>query len=123
MTTTIFRVAAVAVLLLMAAGCADDTLRLRARFAVSCAVGDTESPSPFGDGRAGVNTSFRAAPAGTQGDRNILEMYFFDPETAETQTPGADRLGGRVWVVDEHDTHDRYRYRGEGVVVCYSIVE
>ncbi|MXY25654.1 MAG: hypothetical protein F4Y45_14200 [Acidobacteria bacterium] len=121
--TTIFRGTAIAILLLMAAGCAEDTLRLRARFITSCAVGETESPAPFGDGRIGVNTTFRAAASATPFDQNILDLYFHNTETGETETPGGDVLAGRVWVVDEHDAHERYFYREEGVVVCYRINE
>ena len=121
----IFRMAAVSVLLLLAAACAEDEphLLMRARLAASCAVvGETERPTSFGDGSIGVNTTFRAAYAAQAVvDENLLALYFSNPETGETEIPGEDRLAGRVWVVDEHDTSGYYRE--EGVVVCYSVFE
>ena len=96
--TTTFRAATIATLLLATAGCAEDTLRLRARLATTCAVGDTELPSPTGGGSVGVNTTFRAAPTATMMDRNILDVYFYDPEDgrdagARSRPPGRAPCG------------------------------
>ncbi|MYC67545.1 MAG: hypothetical protein F4X12_14545 [Acidobacteriia bacterium] len=95
MTTTL-RAATIAVLFPMAAGCAEDSLRLHARLALSCGVGETARPTVVGDGRIGVNTTFRAAPTAATMDENILSMYFYNAETEEMEIPGADILAARV---------------------------
>ena len=130
----------VAALLVVSTGCTPDetttvrtpdettTVRLHAQFARMCPDDWTDQPAPFGDGRIGVNTVFRAQPAGSTRsifpggptvDRNILEMYFFDVNTEAVNAPPIPGGTGHVWVVETHDTDDRYRYQAEGVRVCW----
>ena len=117
--------------IVVSTGCTSDqttTARLHAQFARVCPDDWTDQPAPFGDGRLGVNTVFRAQPAGSTRsifpggptvDRNILEMYFFDVNTEAVNTPPPPGGTGHVWVVETHDTDDRYRYQAEGVRVCW----
>ena len=95
--------------------------RLEVQFADVCPVGWQERPAPFGDGRIGVNTVFRSANRQSTADRNILELYFFDVASERANPPQVPRGAEYVWAVETHDTDARYRYRADGVRVCWRV--
>ena len=107
--------------ILLAVGCSGEAERLEVQFAGMCPVGWQDRPAPFGDGRIGVNTVFRSTTRQSTVDRNILDLYFFDVASERANPPQVTRGAEYVWAVETHDTDDRYRYRPDGVRVCWRV--
>ena len=95
--------------------------RLEVQFAGVCSAGWQDRPAPFGNGRIGVNTVFRSATRQSTTDSNILDLYFFNAASGRSNPPGVPRGAEYVWVVETHDIDDRYRYREDGVRVCWRV--
>ena len=97
--------------------------RLDVRFSDGCSVGWQERQAPFGDGRPGVNTVFRSAARQSMTDSNILDLYFFNRSSGRASPPAVPQGADYVWAVEAHDIADHYRYRADGVRVCWRIRE